>query len=225
MTGAIFGLFGSGGCARSIMPFVPAALESALGMNAKAVRIVFVEQEEGPSINGVPVMSEAVFLANTGPRYFNVGVADSALRRRLADRAANVGATAVTLVAPSAQVYYPSQIGEGSVLCANTVVTVNIAIGRFVHLNIGSYVEHDCQIGDFVTFAPGVQCNGAVEIGEGAYIGAGAMIRQGKEGAPLRIGAGAVVGMGAVVLQNVPAATTVIGNPARPMATKKSREQ
>ena len=65
-----------------------------------------------------------------------------------------------------------------------------------------------------MTFAPGVQCNGNVHIGDGAYIGAGAMIRQGRSGSPLRIGKGAVVGMGAVILRDVPDAVTVVGNPA-----------
>jgi acetyltransferase-like isoleucine patch superfamily enzyme len=75
-----------------------------------------------------------------------------------------------------------------------------------------SYVEHDCVIGDFVTFAPAVCCNGAVEIGDGAYIGANAVIRQG-----LSIGKNAVIGMGAVVTKDVPAGETWVGNPARPI--------
>jgi acetyltransferase-like isoleucine patch superfamily enzyme len=73
------------------------------------------------------------------------------------------------------------------------------------------------MIGDYVTFAPGVQCNGNVHIGDHAYVGAGAIIRQGKPGEPLRIGVGAIVGMGAVVTHDVAAGMTVVGNPARPL--------
>lgn len=68
------------------------------------------------------------------------------------------------------------------------------------------------MIGDFVTFAPKVCCNGNVKVGDGAYIGTGATIRQ-----AVTIGAGAIVGMGAVVLKDVPAHQTVLGNPAKPL--------
>ena len=206
------------------MPFVPAALTASLGPQAAALRIVFVDRVAGPDVNAVPVMSEAEFLAHDGPRYFNIGVADGALRRTLADRALAAGAKPVTLIAPSAEVLGPCDLGEGAILCPQAIVTVNAKIGRFAQLNLFAYVEHDCVLGDFVTFAPRASCNGNVEIGDGAYIGTGAILRQGKPGQPLRIGAGAVVGMGAVVTRDVAAGVTVVGCPARPMLERKDRQ-
>ncbi len=103
-------------------------------------------------------------------------------------------------------------LGEGYVLKPFTTLTSNIVIGRHFHANMFSSVSHDCMIGDFVTFAPGVRCNGSVTIGDRAYIGSGAIIRQG-----LTIGADAVIGMGAVVTRDVPAGATVVGNPAKPL--------
>jgi sugar O-acyltransferase (sialic acid O-acetyltransferase NeuD family) len=108
-------------------------------------------------------------------------------------------------------------IGEGAIFSPFSVLTSNIKIGRHFHCNIQSYVAHDCVIGDFVTFAPGVHCNGNVHIGDGAYIGSGAIIKQGTSANPLTIGENAVIGMGAVVTRNVPANSVMIGNPARPM--------
>ena len=102
-------------------------------------------------------------------------------------------------------------IGEGDCLSPFVAMTSNISIGQCFHANLYSYVEHDCVIGDFVTFAPGVKANGNVIIGDHAYIGSGAVIRQG-----ITIGAGAVVGMGAVVIRDVPPDVTVVGNPAKP---------
>jgi acetyltransferase-like isoleucine patch superfamily enzyme len=72
-----------------------------------------------------------------------------------------------------------------------------------------------------VTFAPGVKCNGNVVIEDHAYIGSGAIIKQGQPGVPVVIGRGGVVGMGAVVTKSVPAGATVVGNPARVMENKK----
>jgi len=106
---------------------------------------------------------------------------------------------------------------EGAVLSPFVTLTSNIRIGRHFHANLYSYVAHDCIIGDFVTFAPRVMCNGNVHIEDHAYIGTGAIIKQGRPGQPLVIGRGAVVGMGAVVTRDVPAGATVVGNPARPL--------
>jgi acetyltransferase-like isoleucine patch superfamily enzyme len=109
------------------------------------------------------------------------------------------------------------RMGEGAILCPFVTLTSNIRIGKHFHANIYSYVEHDSIIGDYVTFAPGAKCNGNIRIEDHAYIGSGAVIKQGNPGNPLVIGRGAVVGMGAVVTKSVPPYTTVIGNPARPM--------
>ena len=103
-------------------------------------------------------------------------------------------------------------------LCGHTTITSNVRIGRGFHLNLNSYIAHDCVIGDYVTIAPSVACNGNTVIGDGAYIGAWAVMRQGVPDKPLTIGAGAVIGMGAVVTTDVVPGDTVIGNPARLLA-------
>ena len=224
MAEGYFGLFGTGGCARSIMPFVPTALAASLGPEATGLRIVFVDREAGPDVNGVPVVSEAEFLTPGPRRFFNIGIAEASLRRQLAGRAMASGAKPVTLIAPTAEVLGHCELGEGAILCPHSLVTVNTRIGCFAHLNLYAYVEHDCVLGDFVTLAPRASCNGNVVIEDGAYIGTGAILRQGTPGQPLRIGAGATVGMGAVVTRDVAAGVTVVGCPARPMMTKDGSE-
>jgi len=120
------------------------------------------------------------------------------------------------LIGAGAKILGNVEIGEGAALSPFVTLTSNIRIGRHFHANLYSYVEHDCVIGDFVTFAPGVRCNGYVHVGDHAYLGSGAIIRNGAPGAPLTIGEGAVIGMGAVVTRSVPAGETWYGNPARP---------
>ena len=108
-------------------------------------------------------------------------------------------------------------IGEGSKIFPQVYIGDRVNIGKNVILYPGVKVYHDCVIGDFVTFAPSVHCNGNVHIHDHAYIGTGAILRQGTPDKPLTIGAGAIVGMGAVVTKDVPPGVTVIGNPARPL--------
>ncbi len=117
-----------------------------------------------------------------------------------------------TLVARQSFIGPDVRIGEGSIFCPFSSVTASATIGRHFHCNVYSYVAHDCVIGDFVTFAPQVGCNGRVSIGNGAYLGTGAIVKPG-----VRIGAGAIIGMGAVVVKDVEPGTTVVGNPARPI--------
>ena len=52
------------------------------------------------------------------------------------------------------------EIGEGSFICANCVLTTNIKIGKHAHLNLSSTIGHDVEIGDFFTTAPGVKISG-----------------------------------------------------------------
>lgn len=146
-----------------------------------------------------------------------VAVANSRVRSEIAARCADAGLEFFEVRASNVVQMDAVQIGEGAILSPFVTLTSNIVIGRHFHANLYSYVEHDCRIGDFVTFGPGVHCNGNVHIEDRAYIGAGALIRQGTPQRPLVIGADAIVGMGAVVTKDVAPGTTVIGNPARPI--------
>jgi sugar O-acyltransferase (sialic acid O-acetyltransferase NeuD family) len=142
-------------------------------------------------------------------------VANGRVREKLARQLALDGIQLWSVQADNSVIMDEAQIAAGAALSPFVTVASNIKIGKCFHANLYSYVEHDCIIGDFVTFAPGVKCNGNIHIEDHAYIGAGAMIKQGTPGQPLVIGRGAIVGMGAVVTRSVPAGAVVVGNPAR----------
>jgi sugar O-acyltransferase (sialic acid O-acetyltransferase NeuD family) len=144
-----------------------------------------------------------------------VAIANSQVREKIVRRCEDDGINFFEVRASNVVQMDNVQLGEGAILCPFVTLTSNITIGRHFHANLYSYVEHDCVIGDFVTFAPGVMCNGNVHIEDHVYIGAGAMIKQGSPDVPLVIGRGAVIGMGAVVTKSVSPGVTVIGNPAR----------
>jgi sugar O-acyltransferase (sialic acid O-acetyltransferase NeuD family) len=146
-----------------------------------------------------------------------ITIANSAIREKLAARCAAAGIGIADVRAANALAFDDVAIGEGAILCGFTHLTSGIRIGRHFHANLYSYVAHDCIIGDYVTFAPSVHCNGNVHIDDHAYIGTGAILKQGTPDKPLKIGRGATVGMGAVVTKDVAAGDVVVGNPARPM--------
>lgn len=148
---------------------------------------------------------------------FAIAIGSGLVRQRLHRDLEARGAEPFAIIAPTAIIGLNVTFGEGIVLSDNTMLTGDLVIGRQFQCNIYSYVAHDCVIGDFVTFAPRVNCNGNVKVGDHAYIGTGAVLKQGTPEKPLRIGIGAVVGMGAVVTKDVPDGAVVIGNPARPL--------
>lgn len=212
----LFAIYGANGCGRGIMPLAREQLALA-GISAD--RLVFVDDHPPAlKVNGHRVLTFDQFLAeDCVGRYAALAIANSRVRETLAERCAGGGIRFWSVRATNVVEMDDVTFGEGAILSPFVTLTSNIRIGAHFHANLYSYVEHDCVIGNFVTFAPGVMCNGNVHIHDHAYIGSGAVIRQGAPDMPLVIGRGAVIGMGAVVTKSVPPGITVVGNPARPL--------
>jgi sugar O-acyltransferase (sialic acid O-acetyltransferase NeuD family) len=217
-----FAIFGVSGYGREVLPLVRQQLQADLATGS--VDLVFVDDQPSAFVvNGQRVLTYAQWLAEPATsRHMNVAIANSQVRQKLAERCAADEVQFFEARAANVVQLDEVQLGEGAVLCSFVTLTSNVRIGKHFHANIYSYVAHDCVIGDYVTFAPGVMCNGNVYVEDHAYIGAGAVIKQGLPSAPLVIGRGAVVGMGAVVTKSVPPGVTVAGNPARPLIKSRT---
>lgn len=211
-----FAIFGASGFGREVLPLVRKQLEN----ESSAWELVFVDDNPpAAEQNGHRVLKYAEWLAEPATsRHITLAIANSVVREKLVKRCEADGVEFIDVQAENAVIMDDVHIGAGSILNPFVCLTSNIRIGKQFHANIYSYVAHDCVIGDYVTFAPSVKCNGNVLIEDHAYIGTGAILKQGKPGEPLVIGRGAVIGMGAVVTKSVPPGVTVIGNPAKPMA-------
>ena len=209
----LFGIYGASGCGRGIMPL---ARDWVLKQGFSLDRLVFVDdgQNVQSMVNGHRVLKYAEFLLMVASeRRVSIAIANSAIREKIALQLPRDNVLAWSIHATNCVIMDDVEVGEGSILSPFVTLTSNIRIGKHFQANLYSYVEHDCVIGDYVTFAPSVRCNGNIIIEDHAYIGAGAVIKQGTPEKPLVIGRGAVIGMGAVVTKSVPAGVTVVGNP------------
>jgi sugar O-acyltransferase (sialic acid O-acetyltransferase NeuD family) len=214
-----YAVFGASGFGREVIPLVT----ESVNVNAESAGPVFVDDNVLGPVNGRAVMRYDEWIESTvGRRFISIAVANPVIRKDLALKCESDGVEFFNIRHSSVIELDSVEVGLGSILCPFVTLTSNVRIGRHFHCNIYSYVAHDCVIGDFVTFAPGVKCNGNVVIEDGVYVGTGAILKQGKPGNPLVIGRGAIIGMGAVVTRDVSAGATVVGNPARPMIRDQS---
>lgn len=215
----VYAIYGASGCGRSLMPV---AREHLVRQNITA-QIYFIDDSltESSQINGHTALNYDAFKALTAEKKFVlIGIANSQVRQKLANKLEKDQIELWSVQANNTIIMDAVEIAEGAALSPFVSITSNIKIGKCFHANLYSYVEHDCVIGDYVTFAPGVKCNGNIHIQDHAYIGTGAVIKQGTPDKPLIIGKGAIIGMGAVVTKSVPAGVIVVGNPARILEKK-----
>ena len=212
----IIGIYGAGGFGREVLPLVREQYST------DQVCFIVDEVPENKESNGCVIYTYQEFLALSNiEKHVVFAIGNSKVREALEVKCKQDNLSIASVKASNSIVLDSVEIGEGAILCHFTQLTSNIKIGKQFHANIYSYVAHDCVIGDYVTFAPNVHCNGNVHIEDHAYIGTGVVIKQGTSSQPLVIGKGAIVGMGAVVTKSVEAGVTVIGNPARPLIKNK----
>ena len=202
-------VFGAGGSGREIAWLA----KQSWGHKIDLVFLVDLNTYLSPAVNGVPVRLVADVIAGVRDR-FVIAVGDAALRRKAATDCVRAGLRPATLIHPRAEMSTHVAVGEGSVICAGSIVTTNVVIGDHVHLNVGCTVSHDVRIGDYVTLSPGVHISGHVEIGSDVFIGTGANIINGRSGAPLVIGDGAVIAAGACITRSVEPRALMAGVPA-----------
>lgn len=167
--------------------------------------------ETDTPVHGLRVASRPEALNCAPETAVTVGIGNPLAREAVVGRLIKFGLTNfATLVHPRAWVGNFVQLGEGTIVCAGSLLTTDIRIGAHVHLNIATTVGHDTRIGDFSTISPGVNISGKVTLGQRVEIGSAASIIPGVE-----IGADATIGAGAAVVKSIPAGCTAVGVPAK----------
>lgn len=206
-------IYGVGGFGRELIRPLQAFVDREASAGHSERQIVFVDDAHPDGeVCGYPIVRLDRLSSDDA---YVIAVGNGEIRQQIEKKCNQAGLKPLNLYAPSFDCGTDVTIGDGAVFCHNTTVTASAKIGRQFQANIYSYVAHDCVIGDYVTFAPRVSCNGNVHIEDFAYIGTGVVMKQGTPDKPLRIGRGATIGMGAVVTKDVAPGATVVGNPAR----------
>ncbi len=139
---------------------------------------------------------------------FAIGVPNT--KEKIFNSLKNPRITYPTLIHPNVQIGEYNKIGDGCIITAGNIITVNTRIGNHVILNLGCTVGHDTVIDDFCSFMPSVNISGEVNISKNVYVGTGAKIIN-----LVDIGENSIIGAGAVVSKSLPANCTAVGVPAK----------
>lgn len=166
----------------------------------------------GEKLDDYPVLGGCDYLTALSEEvYVVIAIGSARAKKIVADKlAVKKNIYFATLIDPSVILSDRVQIGKGCVICAGTILSVDITVGNHVIINLDCTLGHDAEIEDFVTIYPSVNISGNVRIGTESEIGTGTQIIQGK-----CIGKQCIIGAGSVVIKDIPMKCTAVGSPAK----------
>ncbi|MEK3760025.1 acetyltransferase [Paenibacillus sp. FSL P4-0338] len=169
---------------------------------------------KGESLNGVPVLGGMEWLSSRqSPVSVVCTIGNPEIRSKvIAEVSIYSTVSFATLIDPSVIMSKWVEVGEGSIICAGSILTVNISIGKHVIVNLDCTVGHDATINDFCTLYPSVNLSGNTHLKSYVELGTGSQVIQG-----INVEDRTIVGAGAVVVRNLPANCTAVGSPAKPI--------
>jgi sugar O-acyltransferase (sialic acid O-acetyltransferase NeuD family) len=165
---------------------------------------------KGLTLFGAPIIGNISEVA-VSEYCFAIAVGDNAVRERIYLKIlADYRLSFPVIAHSSAIVSYNTTIREGTVLMPGSIVGPNCTIGRFCFLSSMSSLDHDCEVSDFGSLAPGSITGGHVSIGLRSAISIGAVIKN-----DIIIGQDSVIGANSYVNRAVPANVIAYGSPAK----------
>lgn len=209
---------GTGGFAKEVL-----CLIDDLGLLDKVEAFIepdfILENYSKPlSIHGIPVKPYSFLKPKK--HLVTVAISESKIREKVVTEQLPNHTNYISLIHPTAVISKWNRIGEGAIICAGTVITCDVTIGKFAHLNLQTTVGHDCVIGDFFTAAPNVNISGNCTIDEHVYFGTASVIKQG-----LSVVKNTTIGMGAIVTKCIQVeGQKFVGNPAKILLKKAHSE-
>ena len=116
-----------------------------------------------------------------------------------------------TFIHPSVHIMDDNiQVGVGSFIGANSILTTNIKLGNHALLNRGNHIGHDSVAGDFFSMMPNAVVGGNVTIGDNVYLGSCSNVRE-----KINITSDVLIGMNAAVVKDITESGTYVGVPTK----------
>jgi|TARA_B110000902_G_C14202741_1_gene548438 sugar O-acyltransferase (sialic acid O-acetyltransferase NeuD family) len=139
-----------------------------------------------------------------------VAVADSKDRARVINKLPKE-TKYFTFIHPSVHIMDDNiEIGYGSFIGANSILTTNIKLGNHTLLNRGNHIGHDTIAGDFFSMMPCAVIGGNVTLGDNVYLGSCSNVRE-----KIYVNSNVVIGMNAAVVKDIKTPGVYVGVPAK----------
>ena len=141
-----------------------------------------------------------------------IAIGNAKVRKRIAEKLkTNSNLNFPNVIDPT--VIYDQEevtIGKGNIICAGTIMTVNIKIGNFNIINLDCTIGHDDDLRDYITIYPSVNVSGNVIVNDCVEIGTGTQIIQG-----LSVTSDTIIGASAAIVKDVEESGTYVGVPVK----------
>lgn len=168
-------------------------------------------------LDKIPIISESKLFCDYKKNEINcfIGIGNPNIKNRLIDKI-NRELTKPyypNLIHPSVSYdQRPNKIvlGKGNIICSKSVLTTDINIGNYVHINLDCTIGHDSIIHDYVTLSPGVHISGHVHIGKNVFIGTGVVVLE-----KIHICSNSIIGAGSTVIRNIVEPGVYVGSPLK----------
>ncbi|MBI1308105.1 MAG: transferase [Bacteroidetes bacterium] len=151
-----------------------------------------------------------------------IAIGDNGIRQKVKDKITALVPEAqfATAIHPSAQIARDVQIGHGSAVMAGVVINSETTLGNFTILNTKSSIDHESEMADYSSLAPGVTTGACVTIGTLSAVLIGSTIKRG-----ITIGNYSVISEGSLVLENCGDYALMSGVPAVEVRKREKEER
>lgn len=172
------------------------------------------ETMQGRELTGYKVAGPVEMLKGMPDVWAVCAVGNVNIRRKIVSRLS--GVNFATLIDPDVKMSDRVTVGEGCIICAGCILTVDIKIGNHNIINLDCTVGHDATLDSYVTLYPSVNISGNTHIGSETEIGTGVNIIQG-----ITVTGKTIIGAGSVVVKDIEKNGTYVGVPATLIGVRK----